>query len=79
MANETKKICLGPKSLFFLSSHGTHLETYYFYENVPMVPKIPYIDLVWLFKDYITNLGLEKIQIGPKHLMFFAIQYAQNL
>jgi hypothetical protein len=38
MANEPKKICLGPKALFFLSSHGTHLETYSYYENVPMVP-----------------------------------------
>ena len=29
---------IGPKALFFLSSHGTHLETYSYYENVPMVP-----------------------------------------
>jgi hypothetical protein len=35
MANEPKKISLGPKALFFLSSHGTHLETYSYYENVP--------------------------------------------
>ena len=79
MANEPKKMCLRPKALFFLSSHGTHLETYSYYENIPMFPKIPYIDLAWLFKDYIINLGPEKIQIGPKKLMFFSIHYAQNL
>ena len=38
MANETNKICLGPKALLSLSSYGTHLETYSYYENVPMVP-----------------------------------------
>ena len=58
------------KSIDPLNNHG---------ENIPMVPKIPYIDLVWLFKDCITNISLDKIQIGPKHLMFFAIHYAQNL
>jgi hypothetical protein len=34
MANEPKKICLEPKALFFISSHGTHLKTYSYYENV---------------------------------------------
>ena len=45
MANEPKKICLGPKALFFLSSHGTHLETYSYYENVPMVPNATILQL----------------------------------
>ena len=37
IANQPKKICLGPKAIFFLFSHGTHLETYSYYENIPMV------------------------------------------
>ena len=45
MANEPKKICLGPKALFFLSSHGTHLETYSYYENAPMVPNATILQL----------------------------------
>jgi hypothetical protein len=45
MANEPKKICLGPKALFFLSSHGTHLETYSYYENIPMVPNATILQL----------------------------------
>jgi hypothetical protein len=45
MANEPKKICLGPKALFFISSHGTHLETYSYYENVPMVPNATILQL----------------------------------
>ena len=74
-----KKLHFGPKVPVSSPSHGTHLETYSYYENVPMVPKIPYIDLVWLFKDCITNIIPDKNQIGPKHLMFFAIHYTQNL
>ena len=55
MSNETKKICLGPKALFFLSSHGTHLETYSYYENVPMVPNATILQLMQLYFNYILK------------------------
>jgi hypothetical protein len=55
MANEPKKICLGPKALFFLSSHGTHLETYSYYENVPMVPNATILQLMQLYCNYILK------------------------
>ena len=59
MANELKKICLGSKALFFISSHGTHLETYSYYENVPMVPNATILQLydgqVWQFQLYATK------------------------
>ena len=55
MANEPKKICLGPKALFFLSSHGTHLETYSYYENVPMVPSTT---ILQLYCNYILKYWL---------------------
>jgi hypothetical protein len=62
MANEPKKICLGPKALFFLSSHGTHLETYSYYENTPMVPNVTILQLMQLyatiFSTYATILQL---------------------
>jgi hypothetical protein len=55
MANEPKKICLGPKALFFLSSHGTHLEIYSYYENVPMVPNATILQLMQLYCNYILK------------------------
>ena len=55
MANEPKKICLGPKALFFLSSHSTHLETYSYYENVPMVPNETLLQLMQLSFNYILK------------------------
>jgi hypothetical protein len=57
MANEPKKICLGPKALFFLSSHGTHLETYSYYENVPMVPNATILQLMQLIATQILVSG----------------------
>ena len=56
MANEPKKICLGPKALFFLSSHGTHLETYSYYENVPIVPNTTVLQLYFNLCNYIATI-----------------------
>ena len=55
MANEPKKICLGPKALFFLSSHGTHLETYSYYENIPMVPNATILQLMKLYSQILVS------------------------
>jgi hypothetical protein len=57
MANEPKKICLGPKALFFLSSHGTHLETYSYYENVPMVPNATILLQLLTYATIFSNIG----------------------
>jgi hypothetical protein len=48
MANEPRKICLGPKALFFISIHGT----WYILQCNMVMPLqcnmvIPYYNVIW--------------------------------
>jgi hypothetical protein len=51
-----KKLHFGPKVHVSSPSHGTHLETYSYYENVPMVPNTTILQLYCNLCNYIATI-----------------------